>query len=82
MEIKEYFSLIIGVLTDFKVIITVIAMLLVVEFAKFVVSYRKKPPKPKKKKSKTPPSPPPKTEEKKAEGNQAEAEATDKKPAE
>ena len=50
MSIREYISLFISVLTDFRVIVTVVAMLLVIEFAKFVTSYRKKPRKPKKKK--------------------------------
>ena len=66
MTIKDYFPVIFGVLKDFRVIGTVIVMIIVIEFAKFVTSYKKKPPKPKK--GKTPkPAPAPK-EEKPAEG--------------
>ena len=63
MAIKDYIPLILGVLKDFRVIGTVIVMILVIEFAKFVTTYRKKPPKPKGKKA----APAPKTEEKKEE---------------
>ena len=66
MTIKDYFLVIFGVLKDFRVIGTVIVMIIVIEFAKFVTTYKKKPPKPKK--GKTPkPAPAPK-EEKPAEG--------------
>ena len=69
MTIKEYFPVIFGVLKDFRVIGTVIVMIIVIEFAKFVTTYKKKPPKPKK--GKTPkPAPAPK-EEKPAEGGDA-----------
>ncbi len=50
MSIKDYIPLILGVLKDFRVIGTVIVMLLVIQFAKFVTTYKKKPPKPKGKK--------------------------------
>ena len=63
MTIKDYIPVILGVLKDFRVIGTVIVMILVIEFAKFVTTYRKKPPKPKGKKA----APAPKTEEKKEE---------------
>jgi len=81
MTIKDYIPVILGVLKDFRVIGTVIVMILVIEFAKFVTTYRKKPPKPKgKKAAKTAPAP--KTEEKKeekpAEG-EGEAGAEEKK---
>ena len=58
MTVKEYIPVILGVLKDFRVIATVIAMLLVIEFSKFVTTYRKKPPKKKKKKvqNETPPA--------------------------
>ena len=66
MTIKDYFPVIFGVLKDFRVIGTVIVMIIVIEFAKFVTTYKKKPPKPKK--GKTPkPAPAPK-EEKPVEG--------------
>ena len=51
MTIKEYFSVILGVLKDFRVIGTLIVMILVIEFAKFVTTYKKKPAKPKGKKA-------------------------------
>ena len=75
-SIKEYISLILGVLIDFRVIITVVVMLMVVSFAKFVTTYKKRPPRPKKKKEKTAPAPAPKSEEKKegeASGDAGEA---------
>ena len=69
MTIKDYFPVIFGVLKDFRVIGTVIVMIIVIEFAKFVTTYKKKPPKPKK--GKTPkPAPAPK-EEKPVEGGDA-----------
>ncbi len=74
MSVKEYISLILGVITDFKVIITVVVMLLVIEFARFVTNYRKKPRKPKVKKEKAAPAP--KKEEKK-EGEGAAEEKAD-----
>ncbi len=73
MAIKEYLSVILGVLKDFRVIGTVIVMILVIQFAKFVTTYKKKPPKPKNKKgSKAEPAT--KKEETKAEGEEASAE--------
>ena len=69
MTIKDYFPVIFGVLKDFRVIGTVIVMIIVIEFAKFVTTYKKKPPKPKKGKAPKP-APAPK-EEKPAEGGDA-----------
>ena len=66
MTIKNYIPLILGVLKDFRVIGTVIVMILVIEFAKFVTTYRKKPPKPKNKKAPKA-APAPKADEKKDE---------------
>ena len=66
MTIKDYIPLILGVLKDFRVIGTVIVMILVIEFAKFVTNYRKKPPKPKNKKAPKA-APAPKADEKKDE---------------
>ena len=76
MTIKEYFPVIFGVLKDFRVIGTVIVMILVIEFAKYVTSYKKKPPKPKNKKGAKAATPPKeeKKEEKPAEGGEAAAE--------
>ncbi len=69
MTIKDYFPVIFGVLKDFRVIGTVIVMIIVIEFAKFVTTYKKRPPKPKKGKAPKP-APAPK-EEKPAEGGDA-----------
>lgn len=79
MTIKEYFSVILGVLKDFRVIGTLIVMILVIEFAKFVTTYKKKPAKPKGKKApKTAPAP--KEEKKDDKGGDAAADAgNDKK---
>ena len=81
MTIKEYFPVIFGVLKDFRVIGTVIVMILVIEFAKFVTTYRKKPPKPKGKKAPKAAAAPKadeKKEEKPAEG-EGDAGAEEKK---
>ena len=73
MTIKEYFPVIFGVLKDLRVIGTVIVMILVIQFAKFVTTYRKKPPKPKKAKTAKAAQAPKeeKKEEKPAEGDAA-----------
>lgn len=68
MSVKEYISLILSVLTNPKVIITVVVMLMVIEFARFVTNYRKKSRRPKVKKVKS--APVSKKEEKK-EGDEA-----------
>lgn len=68
MSVKEYISLILSVLTNPKVIITVVVMLMVIEFARFVTNYRKKTRRPKVKKVKSASAP--KKEEKK-EGDEA-----------
>ena len=75
MSIKEYVSLCLKVLRDFRVIGTVVVMLLIIEFAKYVATYRKKPSKAKGKKSKSAkPVPAPKTEKKEeSEGEEAES---------
>lgn len=57
MSLKEYFSLFLSVLKDFRVIITVVVLLLVIEFAKFITTYTKKAAKPKTKKRKAAPTP-------------------------
>ena len=77
MTMKELFPVIFSVLKDFRVIGTVIVMLLVIEFSKFVTTYKKKPPKPKNKKTPKP-APAPKAEEKKEEAA-AEGGAEEKK---
>ena len=67
MTIKEYFPIIFGVLKDLRVIGTVIVMLLVIEFAKYVTTYKKKPKKPKVKKGAAAPAPKEEKKEEKAE---------------
>lgn len=47
MSVKELIPLILGVLKDFRVIGTLIVMLVVIEFARFVTNYTKKAPRPK-----------------------------------
>lgn len=52
MSVKEYITLAFNVLKDFRVLGTVIAMILIIEFAKYVANYKKKPPKKSAKKQK------------------------------
>lgn len=68
MKFKDYLPIILGVLKDFKVIGTVVVMLLVVAFAKYVINYTKKP---KKVKTKKPPKAAPKAETAPAEESEA-----------
>ena len=81
MAIKDYFPIIFGVLKDFRVIGTVIVMILVIEFAKYITTYRKKPPKAKnKKKQAAAPAPAEaKKEENKAEKGEEGGEAEEAK---
>ena len=75
MSIKEYMDIIFGVLKSPYVIGTVIVMILVIKFAKYVASYKKKPPKPKNKKvAKTSTPAPAQTEAKSEEGDSSEGE--------
>lgn len=50
MKMSAYLPIILEVLKDFRVIGTVLAMIVVISFAKYVCTYKKKPPKPKGKK--------------------------------
>lgn len=64
MGIKDYFVMSLSVLKDLRVIGTVVAMLLVIEFSRFISNYRKKAKQPKAKKVNAPkPAPAPKKEE-------------------
>lgn len=56
---KELLPVILAVLKDLRVIGTVVVMLLVIEFAKFITTYRKRPPRPKVAKQKAEPAPAP-----------------------
>jgi len=50
MTVKEQIPIILGVISDWRVIVTTVAMILVITFVKFITNYKKKPkvPKPKK----------------------------------
>ena len=75
MSIKEYMDIIFGVLKSPYVIGTVIVMILVIQFAKYVASYKKKPPKSKNKKvAKTSTPALAQTEAKSEEGDNSEGE--------
>lgn len=74
MSIKDYIPIILGVIKDFRVIGTVVAMIIVIEFAKYVTTYRKKPPKPKKKPVAAAPAPAKTEEKKEGEGSEAATE--------
>lgn len=73
MKFKDYIPIIFGVLKDLKVIGTLIVMLLVIAFTKYIINYTKKPKKPKVKKAPKP-APAPKTE---SEGGEESDEATE-----
>ena len=69
MKFKEFFALIGSILKDWRVIVTLVAMLFVMWAANFILKYKKKPRKKKEKKAAAPaPAPAPeKTEENKEE---------------
>lgn len=58
MDINQIFNIILQVLKDIRVIGTVIVMILVISFAKFITTYKKKPNKRNKFISKAKPSKP------------------------
>ena len=51
MSAKEYFKIVLEILSNWKIIATVIAMLLIIGFSNFVVKYKHRIKKGKKKKS-------------------------------
>lgn len=59
----NFFSIFLGVISDFKVIATLIAFILVIMIASFIANYTKKPPRPKKQSIKAAPAPAPKPQE-------------------
>lgn len=71
---KDLIPVILKVIIDIRVIATVIVMLFVIEFAKFVTTYKKRPPRPKKAKSAPKAAPAPKAEEKQEEAPAEEEE--------
>ena len=70
MKIKAFFDIVGGVLKDWRVIVTLVAMLFVMGAANFILKYKKKPKKPKKEKAPKPEAP---KEEKKEEKTEEEA---------
>ena len=50
MSVKEYLCIVLEILRNWKVIATVVAMLLIIAFSNFVVKYKRKAKKGKKKK--------------------------------
>ena len=70
MSVSEYIHVILSVLKDFKVIITVVLMILIVAFAKYITNYKKKA---KKKIVKVKPAPAPAPEKQESEENKEEA---------
>ena len=69
MKIKAFFDIVGSVLKDWRVIVTLVAMLFVMGAANFILKYKKKPKKAKKQKAAPPP---PKAEEKKEEKSEEE----------
>ena len=51
MSAKEYFNIVLEILSNWKIIATVIAMLVIIGFSNFVVKYKRKAKKGKKKKN-------------------------------
>ncbi len=72
MSIGEYVKLCLNVLKDFRVIITAVLMILIIEFAKYITSYKKKPPREKVKKAAPQPVAPAPAETANAETQNAE----------
>lgn len=72
MKFKDFFALVGSILLDWRVIVTLIAMLFVMGFANFILKYKKKPRKKKEKKAAAAPAPAPKAEENKEESKEEE----------
>lgn len=70
MKFKDFFALVGSILLDWRVIVTLIAMLFVMGFANFILKYKKKPRKAKKGKAPKEAAPPKPAEEKKEEGSE------------
>lgn len=60
MKLQNFFNIVLQILTNWYVIGTVVAMLLIISFANYVIRYKRKPKKKKKKNlaEKAPPKPP------------------------
>ncbi len=72
MKFKDFFALVGSILLDWRVIVTLVAMLFVMGFANFILKYKKKPRKKKEKKAAAAPAPAPKAEENKEESKEEE----------
>lgn len=57
MTVKEQIPIILGVISDWRVIVTTVAMILVITFVKFITNYNKKSKAPKPEKVAPPPAP-------------------------
>ena len=73
MKIKDFLDLVLNILKDWRVIVTLVAMLFVMWAANFILTYKKKPRKKKKGKS-AQPAPAKPAEEKKEEAKDESAE--------
>ncbi|MBR4791035.1 MAG: hypothetical protein IKX70_00790 [Treponema sp.] len=71
MNIKAFIAVVSSVLKDWRVIVTLVAMLFMMWAANFILKYKKKPKK--QKKQKAAPAPAPKQEEKKEESSEEES---------
>ena len=74
MKIKDFFDLVFSVLKDWRVIVTLVAMLFVMWAANFIIKYKKRPRKNKKAKKDAAPAPAKPAEEKKEEAKEESAE--------
>ena len=78
MKFQEFLQIVLQILTNWYVLGTLIAMLLIIAFANYVIRYKKKPKKKKKKntaeapKPKKPATPPPEAENNEASENDKE----------
>lgn len=73
MKIKDFLDLVLNILKDWRVIVTLVAMLFVMWAANFILTYKKKPRKKKKGKA-AQPAPAKPAEEKKEEAKDESAE--------
>ncbi|MBP5575811.1 MAG: hypothetical protein J6X67_03495 [Treponema sp.] len=70
MKFKDFLALIGNILKDWRVIVTLVAMLFVMWAANAILKYKKKPRKKKEKKAAAAPAPAPKAEENKEESKE------------
>ncbi len=74
MKFKEFFALVLNILKDWRVIVTLVAMLFVMWAANAILKYKKKPRKAKKGKAPKEAAPAPKPAEEKKEESSGEGE--------